>query len=144
MEYGMRKYLMAGKMFLFICLLSTMALASGIVTAKSGLKYMDIVAGNGVEAVLDKLVTVHLVMWIDSNGEKGEKLFDSYESGSRPVSFKLGTKRFPEGLSIGIKGMRVGGKRWLYIPADLNPKTTSGSFPGNANLIYEVELLDVK
>ena len=124
--------------------LTIAALANDTVTTKSGLKYNDIVTGNGVEAVLDKIVTVHLVMWADINGAKGEKLFDSYENGFGSVSFRLGTKRFPDGLSIGIKGMRVGGKRRLYIPSDLNPKTTSGKFPGNADLIYEVELLDVK
>jgi FKBP-type peptidyl-prolyl cis-trans isomerase len=40
--------------------------------------------------------------------------------------------------------MKVGGKRRLHVPSELNPKIASGPFPANANLIFEVELLDVK
>ena len=68
----------------------------------------------------------------------------SYENGFTPISFKLGTKSFADSLNIGVNGMRVGGKRRLYVPPDLNPKTTTGQFPGNASLIFEVELLEVQ
>ena len=118
--------------------------ANDTVKEKSGIRYKDIKTGDGIEAVLGKSVTVNLVMWSDNKGAKGKKLFDSHETGSTTISFILGTDKFPDGLNIGVIGMRVGGIRRLFVPADLNPQKDSGKFPGNAPLIYEVELLDVK
>ena len=128
---------------ILLFILSATALANGIVETKSGLKYEDLTVGDGIRAVPNKIATIHLVMWSDTDGIKGEQLFDSSKDGSHPISFKIGTKKFADGLNIGVTGMRSGGKRRLYVPAQLNPKTTSGKFPGNVNLIFEVELLEV-
>ncbi len=88
-------------------------------------------------------VLKRFVMWPDTDGIKGEPLFDSQKDGSHPISFKIGTKKFADGLNIGVTGMRSGGKRRLYVPAQLNPKTTSGKCPANASRIFEVELWEV-
>ena len=138
-----KKYTLS-TIFILLFVFSTSVLANSIVETKSGLKYEDLAVGDGIRALPGKTVTIHLIMWSDMNGLKGEELFNSYEKGSNPVSFKLGTKSIADGLNIGVNGMRVGGKRRLYVPSDLNPKTSSGQFPGNANLIFEVELLEVK
>lgn len=46
----------------------------------------------------------------------------------------------------GVVGMRVGDKRKLTIPPQMayGPKGIPGTIPGNATLLFDVELVDVK
>jgi FK506-binding nuclear protein len=46
----------------------------------------------------------------------------------------------------GVVGMRVGDKRKLTIPPQMayGSKGISGAIPGNATLLFDVELVDVK
>ena len=82
-------------------------------------------------------------MLANKNGSKGSQFFNSYDENT-PVSFKIGTKKINDGLNLGVNGTEEGGKRRLYVPSELNPKTASGKIPANANLIYDVELLEIK
>ena len=141
---GMRKSIVFKCIFVFLVVLSMTASADDTLKGKSGIKYKDIKTGDGVEAVMGNVVTVNLAIWSDFEGAKGKKFFDTRDSGSRTISFKLGTDMVPDGLNIGVNGMKTGGIRRLYIPPGLNPKKSSGEFPGNAPLIYEVELLEVR
>ena len=134
--------------FLYIILIlsvfTTISHGEGIIETKSGLKYEDILIGDGLRAVPGKVATIHLIMWKDMNGIKGERLIDSYQGDSNSITFKLGTQKITDGLNMGVTGMRVGGKRRLYVPFNLSPKTKSGPFPGNTDLIFEVELIEIK
>lgn len=123
--------------------LATVEIAEGLIEAQRGLKYEDITLGDGKRAVPGKTAIIHFKAWINDNGKKGAKLFDSYEE-NFPISFKIGTKRITDGLNLGVNGMRVGGKRRLFIPPELNPKMASDEFPAKANLIFEVELIELK
>ena len=131
-------------LMLTLCVFAIGTLADNIVETKSGLKYEDLVIGSGAKATPQKIATVHLIIWMNENGQKGEQLYTTYQDDRSPLSFKLGTKKIADGLNIGVNGMRVGGKRRLYVPPYLNPESASGKFPGKADLIYEVELVDVK
>ncbi|MEO7497909.1 MAG: FKBP-type peptidyl-prolyl cis-trans isomerase, partial [Massilia sp.] len=45
----------------------------------------------------------------------------------------------------GVKGMKVGGKRTLIVPAAMGYGADgAGPIPPNANLIFDVELLEVR
>ena len=51
-----------------------------------------------------------------------------------------------QGWNIGVDGMKVGGKRRLMIPSALayGAKGVDDVVPPNADLIFDVELLDVR
>jgi FKBP-type peptidyl-prolyl cis-trans isomerase len=64
---------------------------------------------------------------------------------ANPFSFILGEPMVIEGWQRGILGMRVGGKRKLSIPDELGygPNGSGEKIPPNADLYFEVELLDI-
>lgn len=50
------------------------------------------------------------------------------------------------GWDEGVAGMKVGEKRTLYIPSAMGygARGAGGAIPPNADLIFDVELLDVE
>lgn len=115
------------------------------VTTPSGLKYEDGTVGTGAEASAGKNVSVHYTGWLDEGGKKGQKFDSSVDHGS-PFQFPLGAGRVIKGWDEGVAGMKVGGKRTLYIPAKLGygDRGAPPVIPPNAGLIFDVELLGVK
>jgi len=114
--------------------------ATGAVKTASGLSYTDLVKGSGAAPVSGKSVTVHYTGWL----EDGKK-FDSSVDRGQPFVFRIGAGEVIPGWDEGVMSMRVGGKRKLFIPAQLGYGAAGapGAIPPNANLIFEVELLDV-
>ena len=110
----------------------------------SGLKYIDHEVGTGAEAVASKTVDVHYTGYLYVDGQRGEK-FDSSVDRGQPFSFPLGAGRVIKGWDEGVAGMKVGGKRELFIPPDLGygSQGAVGAIPPNATLDFEVELLGV-
>lgn len=107
---------------------------------ESGLRYYDIVEGDGAEAATGDTVTVNYTGWLTDNVK-----FDSSLDSGVPFPFTLGTGSVIPGWDEGVAGMKVGGKRQLVIPAELGyGETGSGAIPPGATLIFEVELLDVQ
>jgi len=138
----MRKILLA----LSACLLFVQPLLASdkMITTKSGLQYEDSQAGSGDEATSGKKVTVHYTGWLDERGKKGKK-FDSSVDRGEPFDFPLGVGMVIKGWDEGVAGMKVGGKRTLYIPSELayGPRGAGADIPPNAKLIFDVELLKV-
>lgn len=118
---------------------------AAVTKTKSGLGIEDTKAGTGIEAVAGKTTIVHYTGWLDENGKPGKK-FDSSVDRGKPFSFALGGGMVIKGWDEGVAGMKVGGKRRLFIPANLGygARGAGGDIPPNANLIFDVELLDVK
>jgi FKBP-type peptidyl-prolyl cis-trans isomerase len=102
----------------------------------------DLVVGTGAEATEGKKITVHYTLWLASNNKKIESSHDS----NKPKTFRLGAGGMIKGWDLGIPGMKVGGKRKLTVPPQLGYGGAGSppSIPGNATLIFEIELLDVK
>jgi len=106
----------------------------------SGLKYEDLVDGDGDLAAPGQMVSVHYTGWL-TDGTK----FDSSVDRNDPFSFPLGAGRVIRGWDEGVAGMKVGGKRKLTIPPQLGygAQGAGGVIPPNATLVFEVELLKI-
>ncbi len=110
------------------------------------LQKIDTVTGTGKEAVEGSTVVVHYTGWLyePNTGTKRGAQFDS-SSGREPFSFPLGAGQVIPGWDAGVQGMKVGGKRTLIIPSALGYGSSgAGPIPPNANLIFDVELLEVR
>jgi|JI8StandDraft_1071087.scaffolds.fasta_scaffold177436_1 FKBP-type peptidyl-prolyl cis-trans isomerase len=106
----------------------------------SGLEIQELKLGEGAEAKAGATVDVHYTGWL-LDGTK----FDSSVDRGKPFSFHLGAGEVIRGWDEGVAGMKVGGKRKLRIPAELGygARGAGGVIPGNATLIFDVELLGV-
>ena len=107
----------------------------------SGLYYQDLEVGTGDEAIGGMTVTVHYEGWL-VNGTK----FDSSRDRGTPFEFSLGAGFVIPGWDEGVMGMKVGGIRKLVIPPHLGYGSAGaggGVIPGNATLVFDVELLGV-
>jgi FKBP-type peptidyl-prolyl cis-trans isomerase len=117
------------------------AVAAREVTTPLGLKYQDLVVGNGRMAEEGMSVTVNYTGWLTD----GTKFDSSYDTGRQPLTFKIGAGMVIRGWDEGVKGMRVGGKRKLTIPPDLayGERGYPPVIPASATLVFEVEFLGV-
>jgi FKBP-type peptidyl-prolyl cis-trans isomerase len=108
----------------------------------SGLVYWDIRVGTGEVAKEGSHVRVHYTGWLISG-----KKFDSSVDAGKPFDFTIGNGEVIKGWEEGVSGMKVGGKRQLRIPPSLGygaEGTPGGPIPPNANLIFDVQLLQVQ
>ena len=105
---------------------------------KSGLKIWDVTEGKG-DAVKDgATVKVHYTGWL-TNGT----VFDSSRKRDEAISF--GLNQVIKGWTEGVQGMKVGGTRRLWIPAELGyGAADKGDIPPNSTLVFDIELLEVK
>ena len=110
---------------------------SEAITTASGLKYIDLVEGDGATPEKGQTVTVHYTGTL----EDGKK-FDSSRDRNRPFSFRIGVGQVIAGWDEGVGSMKVGGRRQLIIPPDLGygSQGAGGVIPPNATLIFDVEL----
>jgi peptidylprolyl isomerase len=136
------------------------------------LRYQDIVIGTGADAAPRKMYSVHYTGWLASTGRKFDSSYDhpgpplkdkdgkmlrdendQIKPGPpQPISFIQGTGRAIPGFDEGFTGMKVGGKRRLFIPWQMaygelgrdGPDAAHPGIPPKTDLIFDVELLDVK
>ena len=112
--------------------------ALGPVKSAYALRYIDTEAGPGDLAPSTGYLTVHYTGWLASNGQK----FDSSYDRGEPITFPIGAHRVIMGWDTGFQGMRVGGKRRLFIPYQLAyGEAGKGPIPPKSDLIFDVELI---
>ncbi len=105
------------------------------------LRWDDVVVGDGEATLNNAVVTIHYTGALAETGE----IFDSSQKSelAQPVTFPL--DRLIEGWQQGIPGMKVGGKRRLYIPYELGyGEQGGGPIPGKADLVFDIELFSTK
>ena len=112
------------------------------------LKIEDTVVGTGAEASAGKTAGVRYTGYLydgthsDLRGTK----FDNNLTAANPFSFVVNANPLQviAGFNSGVAGMKVGGKRVVTIPpAQGYGASGQGSIPGNATLIFEIELVSV-
>lgn len=125
---------------------------SSTATADTGLSSIttlqttELVVGTGAVATAGRSVNVHYSGWLykaSAVDNKGTKFDSSLDRGT-PFTFTLGGGQVIQGWDQGVAGMRVGGQRRLVIPPSLGYGSRGqGSIPGNATLVFDVQLLAV-
>ncbi len=116
-------------------------LAAGFDQTTSGLRYQIIQKGSGKKAEAGKTVSVHYKGSLE-NGS----VFDSSYNRKKPIEFKLGQGQVIQGWDEGIQLLHIGDKARFVIPSYLGYGSAGagGVIPGDATLIFDVELMDVK
>jgi peptidylprolyl isomerase len=113
--------------------------APGQIHKQYTMRYADVAIGTGKLAEAGKVFSVHYTGWL-LDGTK----FDSSRDKNKPLSFEQGKRKVIPGWDAGFEGMRVGGKRRLFIPYQLAyGEKGRGKIPPKAELIFDVELMDV-
>lgn len=142
----------------------------GIVKTAFALRYEDIKLGTGADAEPNKIYHVLYTGYLAADGHK----FDSSDDHRAPVkdkdgkpvtgadgkpklgepepiSFPQGFGRVIPGFDQGFAGMKVGGKRRLFIPWQLaygakgrpGPDAAHPGIPAKADLIFDIELTEI-
>lgn len=137
----------------------------GEVQSVFALRYQDYVIGTGAEAEPNKLYKVQYTYWLAADGTKIDSTLDHpgaplkdangkvmVEANGKPklgppmtVNFIQGRRQMVFGFDQGFAGMKVGGKRRLYIPWQLawGAMGHPPAIPAMSDMIYDVELVDV-
>ena len=141
----------------------------GIVKTAFSLRYEDIEIGTGALAEPNKLYKVQYTGYLAATGVKFDSSFDHRppvlkdgkpvmgpddkpELGDpQPLVFPQGFGRLIPGFDQGFAGMRIGGKRRIFIPWQLAYGTRDipahgpdhPGIPPKSDLIFDVELVDV-
>ena len=116
-------------------------LATGFEKTESGLRYQILQKGSGSQATKGATVSVHYKGQL-SDGT----VFDSSYKRKEPIEFALGTGQVIAGWDEGVALLNVGDKARFVIPSHLGygAQGAGGVIPPNANLIFDVELVEVK
>lgn len=108
----------------------------------SGLQFYKTVEKPGLPPVEGNEVTIHYYGWLKDNG----KLFDASHRTGKPYSYVLGKGKSIPAWNEALKMMNKGEKAILVVPAALGygeigvPELV----PVNADLVYSIELINVK
>jgi peptidylprolyl isomerase len=145
--------------------------ARGIVKTAFSLRYQEIKIGTGAVAEPNKMYKVHYTGWLAADGRKFDSSYDHPRQpvldkdgkpvmgddgkpklgDPQPLSFPQGYGRLIPGFDQGLSGMKIGGKRRLFIPWQLaygaaghpGPDAAHPGIPPKADLIFDVELVDM-
>src|SRR5277367_2349983 len=114
----------------------TVPAVTGKVMEGAALRYIDVQIGDGPPAAAGQQYTVQYTGWL-RDGTK----FDS-SVGKEPIQFVQGRRQVISGWEMGFEGMKVGGRRRLFIPYEMAyGEQGRGSIPPKAELVFDVELL---
>lgn len=111
----------------------------GIDASTFSLAYVDTKVGTGELATAHKWYTIHYTGYL-TDGTK----FDSSVDRGEPISIPYGQHKVILGWDTGFGGMRVGGKRRLFIPYQLGyGASPHQAIPAKSELVFDVELVAI-
>ena len=104
---------------------------------------VDVRVGTGAEATAGRTVNVNYSLY-NYSGTAAENKGTPIEAGTFP--FTIGATNVIPGFSQATQGMRVGGIRRAIVPPNLayGAQGNPPKIPGNATLVFEIELLAVQ
>jgi peptidylprolyl isomerase len=114
-----------------------------IIPPLSKLEIEDVSVGDGPEVKNGSEVEVYYSGKLRTTGQE----FDSNVGSDRTFKFKVGAGEVIKGWDEGLIGMKKGGVRKLSIPASLGygaRGTPDGKIPPDADLVFEIVLVQVK
>jgi peptidylprolyl isomerase len=118
---------------------ATISEALGIESLTFSLNYVDTKIGTGELAVPHKWYSIQYTGYL-VDGTKFDSSYDHPDH--QPLVFQAGMHQVVAGWDTGFAGMRVGGKRRLFIPYLLaygpNPH---GAIPAKSELVFDLELV---
>jgi hypothetical protein len=102
----------------------------------SGIRVFDSKVGDGASVSADQTVNVKYTGWLVADG----CVFDSSYSRGALASFPVGG--VIPGFRDAILGMKVGGERRVYIPADqgYGAQGAGAAIPPNADIVFDIIL----
>jgi len=136
----------------------------GILRTAFALRYQDFKVGTGALAEPGKVYKVHYTGWLAADGKKFDSSFDHRRpvldkdgkpendadgkpklGEPEPIQFPQGRRGVIPGWDQGFEGMKVGGKRRLFIPYQLayGELGRPPVIPPKADLIFDIELVDI-
>jgi peptidylprolyl isomerase len=112
----------------------------GIAPSSFSLDYIDSKVGAGELAAPHKWYTIHYTGYL-VDGTKFDSSYDHPDH--EPFNFHYGEHQVVAGWDTGFAGMRVGGKRRLFIPFELayGANGRPPAIPAKAELIFDLELI---
>jgi len=111
----------------------------------SALSWFDVREGKGPTATDGMRLKVHYTGWLyEPAAPQGlGKQFDSSIPRKTPFEFVLGAHQVIRGWEEAVAGLKVGGKRRVFIAPELayGERGAGGVIPPNATLVFDIELL---
>jgi peptidylprolyl isomerase len=106
----------------------------------SELQIIDIEVGTGQVVQPGDTITAHYTGALCKNGT----IFQSSHDFGKPITF--GLSQVIKGWTDGVPGMKVGGWRRLIIPAEqaYGSASPAPNIPANSNLVFDIELSEIK
>lgn len=113
------------------------------VTLPEGVVYQVIKEGTGQQPGTTSTLLIHYTLYL-ANGPKVESSRDA--EFPLPFQFSVGQDDAIKGMELGTAGMRVGERRKVFMPAEhgYGAKGNGKNIPPNADLVFDVELVDIK
>lgn len=100
----------------------------------------DVKLGTGEQVQTGDTIAVHYVGRLQ-NGQE----FDNSRTRGQTFEFTVGSGMVIKGWDEGVVGMQVGGERILVIPPEMAyGEDGIGPIPGNATLIFSIELVEIR
>jgi len=118
----------------------------GLTHIAYSLKYIDYEVGKGELATPEKMYTVNYIGWLRSNGTEFDSSFPDKDHPQRKaITFPVGFHRVIPGFDTAFEGMRVGGRRRVFIPYQLayGDQGRPPLIPPKADLVFDIELLSI-
>lgn len=144
------KVMMLKNLFMMVSMIALMAIACTapkFFTTELGVKYQDLVVGEGAECALGTKLVCHYTLWFaDSLGNKETRFQSSKDSTAngpgQPFTCTLG-QRLIKGWSDGMVGMKEGGTRLLIVKPELGYGAGDRGIPPNQTLVFEIDFLEI-